>query len=124
MEIKKGDVVLDTISGQSVVVYDEIKEGYIVTLNNGDMAQIAKEYIVPLQKEDDNINHPHRYTKGKIECIDAIESAVSDLNGFEGLCIGNVIKYCWRWKEKEQVASLKKARWYLNHLIAKLEESQ
>ena len=73
--------------------------------------------------KDDNINHPHRYTKGKIECIDAIESAVCDLKGIEAFCTGNVIKYVWRWKEKEQVDSLKKAGWYLNHLIKKVEEN-
>ena len=76
-----------------------------------------------MKEMNDNINHPHRYTKGSIECIDAIESATVDLNGIEAFCTGNVIKYVWRWKEKEQIDSLRKARWYLDHLIKHLEKN-
>lgn len=69
----------------------------------------------------DNVNHPAHYTAGKIECIDAIEAAVTNLNGFEGVCVGNAIKYLFRWKLKGGVESLKKARWYIDRLIANLE---
>ena len=39
----------------------------------------------------DTVAHPKHYS-GKIECIDCIESAVAELNGFEGFLAGNVIK--------------------------------
>ena len=71
---------------------------------------------------EDTVNHPPHYNKGKVECIDAIESAVSDLNGIEAVCTANAIKYLYRWKTKGGVESLKKARWYLNKLIDTLEE--
>lgn len=74
------------------------------------------------QKVYDDINHPARYNKGSIECIDAIETATSDCIGIESVCIGNAIKYLWRWKDKEQIKSLKKAVWYINHLIEYLEK--
>ena len=67
--------------------------------------------------KNDVINHPSHYTQGGIECIDAINAAVTGLNAFEGYCIGNIIKYIWRWKFKNGVEDLKKARWYLNKLI-------
>jgi hypothetical protein len=70
----------------------------------------------------DVVDHPPHYNKGKVECIDAIESAVSDLNGIEAVCTANAIKYLYRWKTKDGVESLKKARWYLNKLIDTLEE--
>ena len=70
----------------------------------------------------DTVNHPPHYNKGKVECIDAIESAVSDLNGIEAVCTANAIKYLYRWKAKDGVESLKKARWYLDRLIKTLEE--
>jgi hypothetical protein len=66
----------------------------------------------------EEVNHPARYNVGKVECIDAIESAVSHCNGFEGFCIGNVIKYLWRFKEKGGVQDLEKAKWYLNKLTS------
>ena len=34
----------------------------------------------------------------------------------------NVLKYIYRWKEKNGIQDLKKARWYLNDLISKLEQ--
>ena len=67
------------------------------------------------------INHPKHYNKGAVECIDAIESAVSDLQGIEAVCTANAIKYLWRWKQKEGVESLQKARWYINRLIESQE---
>lgn len=69
----------------------------------------------------DNVNHPTHYTAGKIECIDAIEAAVTNLNGFEGVCVGNAIKYLFRWKVKGGIESLQKARWYIDRLISSLE---
>ena len=68
------------------------------------------------------INHPKHYNKGAVECIDAIESAVSDLQGIEAVCTANAIKYLWRWKQKEGVESLQKARWYINRLIESQED--
>lgn len=70
----------------------------------------------------DNVDHPSHYTQGGIECIDAIESAVTGLSGAEAVYTGQVMKYIWRWKKKNGVEDLRKAAWYLNRLIA-LEES-
>lgn len=72
-------------------------------------------------KNNDNVNHPSHYTQGGIECIDAIKSAVSGLAGIEAVCTGNIIKYLWRWKFKNGLEDLKKARWYLDKLISELE---
>jgi hypothetical protein len=69
--------------------------------------------------KNDLVNHPSHYTKGGIECIDAIESATDGLVGYEAVCTAQVIKYIWRWKWKNGVEDLKKARWYLDRLIAK-----
>ena len=70
---------------------------------------------------DDPVNHPLHYTRGGIECIDAIDAAVSFLPADEAVCVANVIKYVWRYRCKTPVESLKKARWYLDRLIGKLE---
>lgn len=67
---------------------------------------------------NDNVNHPNHYNNGKIECIDALESAIQGLEGIEAFCTANAIKYLWRWKYKNGIEDLKKANWYINHLIA------
>ena len=69
----------------------------------------------PLLQED-LVNHPSHYADGGIECIEAIEAALTN-EEFRGYCKGNCIKYIWRERHKGGTESLKKARWYLNRLI-------
>lgn len=81
-----------------------------------------REIIERMKPEKiDVVNHPSHYTNGKIECIDAIEAAVEGLEGMDAVCTGHIIRYIWRWKFKNGVEDLKKARWYLDRLIEKLE---
>jgi hypothetical protein len=63
------------------------------------------------------VSHPSHYNQGGIECIDAIKAATVGLNGFEGFCAGNAIKYLFRWKHKNGVEDLKKCQWYVDRLI-------
>lgn len=69
----------------------------------------------------DVVNHPSYYTKGSIECIDAIESATVGKTGIEAVAVANIIKYLWRYEEKGGLESVRKAQWYLNKLISELE---
>lgn len=73
----------------------------------------------------DNVNHPKHYkTKNGLETIDVIDAFTEDLTGFEATRTGNILKYVCRWKKKNGLEDLKKARWYLNDLIAKLEKME
>ena len=65
----------------------------------------------------DPVNHPVHYCQGGIECIDAIQAAVSSLSGVEAWLTGSAIKYLWRWKLKNGLEDLRKARFYLDRLI-------
>lgn len=68
--------------------------------------------------KNDPVSHPSHYTYGTIETIDYIDD-----KGFN-FCLGNVIKYVSRAGHKEDaLEDLKKARWYLDHEIAKLEKA-
>lgn len=69
--------------------------------------------------EHNAVSHPDHYCQGKVECIDAIESATVNLTGIEAVCTGNAIKYLWRLKIKNGIEDLKKARFYLDKLIEK-----
>ena len=65
----------------------------------------------------DNVNHPAHYKlPGGGETIDFIESVCGD--GVDEYYRGNILKYICRYKEKGGAESLKKARWYLDKLIA------
>lgn len=69
----------------------------------------------------DIVNKPSHYTQGKVECIDAIESAVINKSGVESVCVSNVIKYLWRYESKNGLEDVKKAQWYINRLVELLE---
>src|SRR5574344_2219927 len=73
--------------------------------------------------KQDNVNHPSHYTKGKVECLDALESATIGKSGIEAVCVANIIKYLWRYEEKNGLEDIKKANFYLNRLIATLENN-
>ena len=64
----------------------------------------------------DLVNHPPHYTQGGIECIEAIEAALTP-EEFCGYCKGNVIKYVWREQHKGATESLLKAIWYMQRLL-------
>ena len=66
---------------------------------------------------------PAYYNRGGIECLDAIKAAVEPLNGFEGFCVGNAIKYLWRFPDKGKAQDLKKAQRYIGWLIEDSEEA-
>lgn len=71
----------------------------------------------------DMVNHPSHYTQGGIECIDAITAATVGKTGIEAVCVANVVKYLWRYEEKNGLEDVKKARWYVERLINELSES-
>lgn len=73
-------------------------------------------------EEKDMVNHPSHYiSETGMEVIDAIEAFTFDLNGIEAVDTGNILKYVCRWKKKNGLQDLQKAKWYLDHLIAHVE---
>ena len=67
-------------------------------------------------KKSDPVKHPEHYTQG-IEMWDYAYSHRLDF--FEG----NVLKYITRWKEKNGIQDLYKAKAYLDRLIEQTEKS-
>ena len=70
------------------------------------------------ESDDKMVSHPDHYkSDAGLEVIDVIEAFTSDLKGVQATDTGNVIKYICRWKKKNGLQDLKKAMWYLQHLI-------
>lgn len=66
----------------------------------------------------DMVSHPPHYqSETGMEVIDVIEAFTFDLKGIEATDTGNIIKYICRWKNKNGLQDLEKAKWYLEHLI-------
>lgn len=65
---------------------------------------------------NDNVNNPAHYGQGSIECIDYIKDFLNE-DEYTGYLRGNIAKYLHRWRYKNGLEDLKKARWYLEALI-------
>lgn len=75
--------------------------------------------------KDEMVTHPPHYqSESGLEVIDVIEAFTANLNGIEATDTGNIIKYMCRWKSKNGLQDLRKAAWYLEHLISKVEEQE
>jgi len=65
----------------------------------------------------DPVNHPEHYLthRSGVECITVTEHL--------GFCLGNAVKYIWRSGERAErtIEDLRKAVWYLEREIARLE---
>lgn len=72
---------------------------------------------------NDNVSHPSHYCQGGIECIKAIEASMTP-EEFQGYCKGNVMKYIWRFREKNGLEDLKKAQVYLGWMIESKEKQE
>lgn len=72
-------------------------------------------------KTVDMVNQPKHYTAGKIEVIRIMEDQLT-AEEYRGYIKGQVIKYITRERYKNGLEDLKKAAWYLNRLIQKLEK--
>ena len=66
----------------------------------------------------DSVNHPPHYTAHP-SGIEVIE-----ITKHMNFPLGNVVKYVLRHEHKGGLEDLKKARWYLNCEIEKLEQQQ
>lgn len=72
--------------------------------------------------DDVMVSHPAHYQLANgIEVLDVIEGATADLKGIKATDTGNVIKYILRWPKKNGIQDLKKAMYYLQHLINHVE---
>ena len=75
------------------------------------------------EKDFEVVNYPPHYiSETGIETIDVIDAFTFDLEGREAVYTGNIIKYICRWKKKNGLQDLKKARWYLERLIDYVEK--
>ena len=99
-------------------IYNWYKELNPASCENAENECYSKESTV------DMVNHPSHYTQGGIECIDCIKSATVGKVGIEAFCVGNAIKYLFRYEEKNGIEDVKKARWYIDRLIKELEEKK
>ena len=123
VEFKVQKLIKEGIVHKSV---DRIDNAYLYTLTSYEELTPPVEcspvrldnVIKHLNKQKENVNSPTHYNSGNVECIDAIESMLTK-EEFIGFLRGNILKYQWRYKQKNGAEDLKKAQWYFDKLKEK-----
>ncbi len=90
-----------------------------------DLAATTLPYIpdtIDTIENDPVVNKPKHYqTRFGFETIDVMAAFTEDLKGMQAIDTAQVIKYITRWSKKDGLRDLKKARYYLEHLISVVE---
>ena len=83
-----------------------------------DVKKVFKDASIKLEAYN-AVNHPAHYTAGNIECIQAIEAALSQyIDPVDACFIGQVIKYVWRAPLKgHYLEDFQKAAFYLDLVV-------
>lgn len=109
----------DTLNGFLIDIYVVDRHGgYTNTVQHFNMLGFAKvDSNVTIEPTKEEIKNPKRYNKlGKLECWDVIVD--QEMNFLEG----SVLKYLWRYKEKNGVHDLEKAKVYIDKIIEGLKK--
>ena len=118
----------DDCHGCNICLLEKFSGGVMCDFDkwSNDKLAIAYDHVYKNMDENvqDMVNHPQHYTQGGIECIDALKAATVGKRGIEAVCVANVIKYLWRYEEKNGIEDVRKAKWYIERLLKELEESQ
>lgn len=114
----------DECNGCDVCLLEKFSGGVICDFDEWPDDKLAIAYDHVYKNSPDMVNHPKHYTQGGIECIDALKAATVGKRGIEAVCVANIIKYCWRYEEKNGIEDVRKAKFYIERLLKELEESQ
>lgn len=113
-EMCQHEVACDAICTQFAERHIEPSEFYI----DAETVPVVTEQAEP---ERDAV-HPNHYHKGGLECFDVIKAITGDK--YEGFLVGNIIKYIFRYRDKNGVEDCKKAAVYIDKLIKELQNEQ
>lgn len=100
--------------------FEEAMETVISAMRLSEMDADVRNCISEIEENMKNcpVERPTHYTQGRIEVCDFI------IDQKMGFLEGNIIKYVSRYKLKNGIEDLRKAKWYLDKLIETLSSAQ
>jgi len=101
--------------------FNRPNHGYEYEVVTEDDEKILERVQDDCRVANDSVNHPSHYGQGNIEAIEYIEDSLTN-EEYIGYLRGNIAKYLHRWRYKNGVEDLEKAKWYLYRLIKVMSE--
>ena len=111
----------EAIKEHSEKIKDWVEKGNIATeilIPKGVGRGVLPSSVV----KTDNVNSPKHYLKGGLECIQVIKAQLTP-EQYKGYLYGNVLKYMWRWLDKNGLEDLRKAAKYLEWLQEEVKKN-
>lgn len=105
IDIEENDTALDAVV--------DLQQAWLGGIKDNVECLLAEKDIK--DHKDIQVSHPSHYNQGKIECIEALKSALGP-EGYKGFCAGNVIKYSWWYNGKDGLKDLEKATNFIEYL--------
>lgn len=107
----------NTLNSIAVSIYcTDRSGGYTLVAPHYNITKLLPVEETPTASQEE-IKKPARYNKkGKLECWDVILD--QEMNFLEG----SVLKYLWRYKEKNGIHDLEKAKIYIDKIIEGLKK--
>jgi hypothetical protein len=124
--VKVGDIVnINTPTGpitcKLTSIVGDVAIVYLIDITGGYHAEFPLSSVVKMRESitGEDIDKPKRYNKrGTLECWDVIIDQEMDF------LEGSVQKYLWRYKEKNGIEDLKKAKVYIDKIIQQMEQKK
>ena len=102
------------ITGYLDSIPEEIKNPLAEFKKETEKAKRAERSVHHIER---NVHHPAHYGGA-----DNVYEAINVIEAYDmGFLDGNVLKYLLRYKKKNGLEDLKKAKWYLERLITNIE---
>ena len=110
---------------------DKLEKKYVLKINNtnnitqDDIKNLSKAGIISNTEEAEiQVLHPSHYNTRSYECWDVFKEIAeqNNMSPAESALFFNVFKYVWRYKSKDGVKDLEKAKNYIDELIKILGE--
>lgn len=110
---------------------DKLEKKYVLKINNtnnitqDDIKNLSKAGIISNTEETEiKVYHPDHYNTKTYECWDVFKEIAeqNNMGPAESALFFNVFKYVWRYKSKDGVKDLEKAKNYIDELIKLLGE--
>lgn len=118
---RNAEVLFDQSVGNDYVTIDVDGVGWALKTKDLQLIKfIDLTCDKPVQSVQDDVNQPKHYTShpSGTECIEVVEHM--------NFCLGNAIKYIWRagLKTDDPLKDLRKAKWYIEREIARIEKKK